>query len=520
MRLHNSSLKTKLLMLSTVGIVGSILMALVGYFALIAANKTETFLAEDAVPSLVLISGINDSANNIRELELSASIAGNVEEVRADEKRATGYIANVTENMSKYDKAIDNDEERRLFATLTNKLTAYRAAVAETFAAAKSGDYSGLDELRRRARVDSGKTFRELGDAVDALVHYNEKAVEDAHAAAVAAGQRAIATLAGLAVAVAVLLLAFGTWMRKVLLRQFGGEPSMALEVARAVAKGNLSLPIALANGDTGSVMASLKEMQSSLSETVVQVRRSAEGVATASTEISLGNNDLSARTEQQASALEQTSASMEQLGSTVKQNADSAREASQLAAAASAVATEGGAAVEQVVETMKGINESSKRIVDIISVIDGIAFQTNILALNAAVEAARAGEQGRGFAVVASEVRGLAQRSADAAKEIKDLIATSVARVEQGSAQVDRTGSTMHEIVASIRALTKLIAEISHASGEQSAGVSQVGEAVAQMDQATQQNAALVEESAAAAQSLKEQAAQLLLAVSVFKTA
>ncbi len=520
MRLQNTSLKSKLLLLSSVGIAGSILMALVGYFALVAANKTETFLAEDAMPSLVLISGINDLANNVREVELSASIAGNVDEVRADEKAAETYVVRVAEKVSQYEKAIDNDEERRLFSTFSNRWAAYRVAVSETFTRAKSGDYSGLDELRRRARVDSGKAFRELGDALDALVNFNDKAVQEAHASAVSAGQRAVATLAVLAVVVAVLLLAFGTWMRKVLLRQFGGEPSKALEVARAVAKGNLSLPIDLVSGDSGSVMASLKEMQSSLSETVLQVRRSAEGVATASTEISLGNNDLSARTEQQASALEQTSASMEQLGSTVKQNADSAREASRLAATASAVATQGGEAVGQVVETMKGINESSKRIVDIISVIDGIAFQTNILALNAAVEAARAGEQGRGFAVVASEVRGLAQRSAKAAKEIKDLIATSVERVEQGSAQVDRTGSTMQELVASIRTLTTLIAEISHASGEQSAGVSQVGEAVSQMDRATQQNAALVEESAAAAQSLKEQAAQLVSAVSVFKTA
>ncbi len=520
MRLHNSSLKTKLLLLSFVGIVGSILMALVGYVALVEANKTESFLAEDAVPSLVLISGINDLANNVRESELGSSIAGNVQEVKDDEARMTGYTSVISEKMSQYERAIDNDEERRLFTSLQSKLTAYRAAVSETFTSAKSGDYSGLDEMRRRARVDSGKAFRELGDALDSLVSFNEKAVEQAHTSAVSAGHRAVATLAGLAFIVAILLLVFGTWMRQILMRQFGGEPSRALEVARAVAKGDLSLPIDLTVGDNSSVMASLKEMQNSLSETVLQVRRSAEGVATASTEISQGNNDLSARTEQQASSLEETSASMEQLGSTVKQNADSAREASRLAAEASAVAAESGLAVGEVVTTMKGINESSKRIVDIIAVIDGIAFQTNILALNAAVEAARAGEQGRGFAVVASEVRGLAHRSAAAAKEIKELIVTSVERVEHGSVQVDRAGTTMQGLVASINQLTALIAEISHASGEQSAGVNQVGEAVTQMDHATQQNAALVEESAAAAQSLKAQADQLVSAVAVFKTA
>jgi methyl-accepting chemotaxis protein len=267
-----------------------------------------------------------------------------------------------------------------------------------------------------------------------------------------------------------------------------------------------------------GSVLALMGAMQSQLVGLIGQVRISADSIATASAQIAQGNNDLSGRTEEQASALEETAASMEQLGTTVKQNAENALQADQLAQGASVVAIKGGDVVGQVVATMKGINDSSKKITDIISVIDGIAFQTNILALNAAVEAARAGEQGRGFAVVASEVRNLAGRSAEAAKEIKSLISTSVERVEQGTALVNQAGVTMTEVVGSIKRVTDIMVEISAASTEQSAGVAQVGEAVRRMDQATQQNAALVEESAAAAESMKAQAQQLVQAVASFK--
>ena len=265
-------------------------------------------------------------------------------------------------------------------------------------------------------------------------------------------------------------------------------------------------------------VIAAMGDMQAALARVVANVRNNAESVSSASAEIAQGNQDLSARTESQASALEETAASMEELSSTVKQNADNAREANQLAQSASAVAVKGGEVVTQVVDTMKGINDSSRKIADIISVIDGIAFQTNILALNAAVEAARAGEQGRGFAVVASEVRSLAGRSAEAAKEIKGLINASVERVEQGTVLVDQAGATMTEVVGSIRRVTDIMGEISAASSEQSAGVAQVGEAVTQMDQATQQNAALVEQMAASASSLKSQAQDLVEAVAVFK--
>jgi methyl-accepting chemotaxis protein len=303
------------------------------------------------------------------------------------------------------------------------------------------------------------------------------------------------------------------------IVRSITGPVSDAVNVARAVSAGNLDVAVQVrGTNELGQLMQALADMRSHLSSVVTQVRQGAEGVATASAEIASGNNDLSGRTEQQASALQQTAASMEELGATVRQNAESASQANRLAQSASTVAIQGGAVVNKVVDTMKGINDSSRKIADIIQVIDGIAFQTNILALNAAVEAARAGEQGRGFAVVASEVRSLAGRSADAAKEIKALINASVERVGQGTALVDEAGNTMTEVVDAIKRVTDIMGEISAASGEQSLGVSQVGDAVTQMDQATQQNAALVEEMAAAAEGLRAQAQQLVKTVSVFK--
>ena len=314
--------------------------------------------------------------------------------------------------------------------------------------------------------------------------------------------------------------LLLGLWFAVFATRSITTPVQRAVEAAEEISKGNLSIDIdAHGKDEPARLLHALAEMQQSLSRIVGHVREGSENVATASSEIAQGNNDLSARTEQQASALQQTAASMEQLNSTVRQNADNARQANHLAMSASTVAVHGGEVVGQVVETMKGINDSSRKISDIISVIDGIAFQTNILALNAAVEAARAGEQGRGFAVVASEVRNLAGRSADAAKEIKSLITASVERVEQGTVLVDKAGATMIEVVTAIRSVTDIMGEISAASNEQSTGVAQVGEAITQMDQATQQNAALVEESAAASDSLRNQASQLVQAMSVFHT-
>jgi methyl-accepting chemotaxis protein len=300
--------------------------------------------------------------------------------------------------------------------------------------------------------------------------------------------------------------------------RKLGGEPDDARAAANEVAMGNLRVELRLRAGDTDSLLAALRTMAHSLAGIVGRVRQGSDSIATGSAQIALGNADLSERTEEQARALQQIASSMDQLGAMVRQNAGHARDASQLADGASAIALEGGQVVGRVVETMQGINDSSRRIADIIGMIDGIAFQTNVLALNAAVEAARAGEQGRGFAVVATEVRNLAQRSASAAKEIAALISDSVERVSGGARLVEQAGSTMTQIVGAVERVTAVVGEISRASAEQELGVGDVGEALARMDQTTQQNAALVEESAAAAESLRQQAAALVDCVAQFR--
>jgi len=316
----------------------------------------------------------------------------------------------------------------------------------------------------------------------------------------------------------AVLLLGLGRWAHRAVWQAAGGEPAHAAAIATEVAAGNLAVDVPVAAGDHASVMAAMQRMCTNLAAIVAQVRQSSDSMAAASVQIAQGNSELSARTEQQASALEETAASMEQLSVTVKHNADHAVQAARLAEAANDAAMKGGEAVGRMVDTMRAFNDSSRQIADIVGVIDGIAFQTNILALNAAVEAARAGEQGRGFAIVAGEVRTLASRSAQAAREIKTLIGRSVDRAEQGAGIAEIAGTTMDEVLASIRRVSDEVAQISAASVEQSAGVAQVGEAVAQMDQATQSNAALVQQSAAAADSLRRQSQHLVDAVTVFR--
>ena len=362
------------------------------------------------------------------------------------------------------------------------------------------------------------KESRALEKVLQRMVAYSDQQARDSMEGAARTFKTSrllmvLMALAGIAISVGL-----GVMVARLLARQLGGEPGYAADVVGRIANGDLSESVQARSARAGSLLFSIKRMQDQLTEVVVRIKTSSDAIATASGEIAAGNQDLSSRTEEQASSLEQTAASMEELTSTVKQNADNARQANQLALSASEVAVKGGNVVGQVVDTMASINASSKKIVDIIGVIDGIAFQTNILALNAAVEAARAGEQGRGFAVVASEVRNLAQRSGAAAKEIKGLIDDSVGKVDQGSALVGEAGKTMAEIVGSVKRVTDIIGEITAASQEQSSGIEQVNQAIAQMDQVTQQNAALVEEAAAAAQSMQEQAASLVEAVSVFR--
>jgi methyl-accepting chemotaxis protein len=359
------------------------------------------------------------------------------------------------------------------------------------------------------------QSWQEAMDEYAAL----QKATNQADAAeASAAYQRArmlMLVLSGLAIVVGVVA---AIRIARGLLRQLGGEPDYAASIAGRIAAGDLTVVVDTQSNDNHSMLHAMKKMRDALAEIVAEVRVGTETIASASSQIASGNQDLSARTEQQASSLEETASSMEELTSAVRANNDNARQANQLAQSASAVAVQGGAVVSQVVNTMGAINDSSRKIVDIIAVIDGIAFQTNILALNAAVEAARAGEQGRGFAVVASEVRTLAQRSAAAAKEIKELIGNSVEKVEVGSKLVEQAGQTMAEVVSSVQRVTDIMAEISTAGDEQSAGIEQINQAVSEMDTVTQQNAALVEEAAAAAEAMQQQAANLERVVSVFQ--
>ncbi|MBW5891952.1 MCP four helix bundle domain-containing protein [Pectobacterium polaris] len=473
-------------------------------------------ITEDRIVKTNLLRDIRDHLNNnvqtVRDIIL---LPGDKRQEKQELRQTIIAITTASnETYSHLDNIIKFGKGRELFDELTNVRKRYGITIDQAIAYALEGtDEQATAFLFNDVAKIQKSYFTKLGELLD----YQQENVEQSKVETKTFISEALFWTLLLSACSAVL----GVLIAWLLTRSVTAPLSIALSSALRIGEGDLRGTIAVDSRDEfGQLLEAMRDMQSSLTKTVITVRDNAESVATASIQIAQGNADLSSRTEEQASALEETSSTMTQLGMTVKNNADNARQADQLAKNASTVAQQGGQVVDDVVETMKAIDESSRSIADIINVIDSIAFQTNILALNAAVEAARAGEQGRGFAVVAGEVRSLAQRSAEAAKEIKTLITTSVERVEQGSDLANKAGETMQQVVVAIRQLTDTMAEISSASAEQSTGVDQVGIAVNQMDQTTQQNAALVEESAAAALSLQDQADLLVRAVSVFKVA
>ena len=472
-------------------------------------------LANDRMAKVIQLGQIRSNIQANNSLARNVVINNTPDFVEGEKKKIFAYRDKTREIIGVLEKTSVTPAGRDLVRALAEVYPAFEASLDKAMAMAVAGDREGASAfLYGQGRVLQNATLK----AIDNLSSHQQERAREIGRQSLQTTRASSQLMFGLALLMAGVGIAVSWLLSRSIRRALGAEPdALSVAVAR-VADGDLRQALAVAPGDQSSVLANIARMQTRLTDVVSGVRARSESVATASAQIEQGNNDLSARTEQQASALQQTAASMEELSSTVRQNADNAQQANQLAASASRVAAEGGDAVGQVVETMKGINEASRRIGDIIGTIDGIAFQTNILALNAAVEAARAGEQGRGFAVVAAEVRSLAQRSADAAKEIKALIGDSVSRVGQGTVLVDKAGATMADVVGAIRRVTDIMGEISAASVEQSQGVAQVGEAVTQMDQATQQNAALVEESAAAAGSLRAQAEQLVESVAFFQ--
>ncbi|OWQ93808.1 hypothetical protein CDN99_05065 [Roseateles aquatilis] len=517
MNIANWRLATKLAASFVMLVVLCALVGGMGLMQMSEIHRNTTEIADDWMPSIQSMAAIRVKANQIRRMEPDHIMSVDEREMDQIERSIAAAREELLLAEKAYQPFISSDEERRLYAEIVAAREAYFSTQEKLLKLSRAVE--GVDPATRDFfRGDSRASFNHWVQAIEKNADYNAAGGQRSREAAA----RNYETGRGLNVSLTLMALLVAVGLAWLLMRHvrgiLGGDPSDAARLVRQVADGDLSGHIEVRPGDQRSLIAALKAMQEGLRQVVGGVRQGSESVASASAQIAMGNGDLSQRTEEQAAALEETASTMSELGVTLRQTSENAQRADQLARTASEVAQRGGAVVSQFVETMKGINDSSQRIADIIGVIDGIAFQTNILALNAAVEAARAGEQGRGFAVVASEVRSLAQRSAGAAKEIKTLITASVERVEHGSGLVERAGETMDEIVAAIGRVTEVVGEISGATSEQSQGVNQVGEAVSQMDQVTQQNAALVEESAAAAESLRQQAQALVASVARFR--
>ena len=451
------------------------------------------------------------SLSRIRSFELQSMLASDQKQFEEITVMANKQIQALYAQQKYYLTLISESEEKKIYSEVEKQITAFLEMEKRIRDVAKK---NSIDEARSIIK-ESTPGYRTTLSQIDALMNINDTGAKNSSANAESIYQQSRTLILLMLTSCIGVAIVTATWLSKIISRPL----SEAVSVAERVADGDLTATIDCARKDeTGQLLRALKSMNDNLTKIVSEVRNGTDTINTASSEISSGNLDLSARTEQQAGALEETASAMEELTSTVKQNADNALQANQLASTASEIAITGGNVVGQVVNTMGAINTSSRKIVDIISVIDGIAFQTNILALNAAVEAARAGEQGRGFAVVASEVRSLAQRSSAAAKEIKILIDNSVANVDAGSKLVQEAGTTMADVVNSVKRVSDIVGEISSASQEQSDGISQINQAINNMDEATQQNAALVEQAAAAAQSMQEQAGKLSNVVSIFK--
>jgi methyl-accepting chemotaxis protein len=489
-----------------------VVVALLGRVALSNVGEEVRLLNEDRFVKVKLARDIKDELNEIARHTRNIVLMADPAQKQAEAQGVEESRARIRAHLKTLEDTITSPRGRELLKTMSEARGRFLPTVDKVL---EFGLADRRDEARNvlfnEARPAQLAYMRALDDLVAFQTELMMRSKSEVAGAVSTAG-----ALMLIGTAVAALLGAVIAWTVATSITR---PLQQAVAVAQAVAEGDLRTDVAAQGRDeTAQLLAALAKMVASLRGVVGEVRRGVDSVSTASAQIAAGNQDLSSRTEQQASSLQETAASMEQLTSTVKASADSARQANQLSASASQAAARGGTVVGDVVATMEQIAASSRKIAEIINVIDGIAFQTNILALNAAVEAARAGEQGRGFAVVAGEVRNLAQRSAQAAREIKSMISDSVEKVDAGSRLVNEAGSSMQEIVAQVRRVTDLIGEISAAAMEQSSGIGQVNTAVTQMDQVTQQNAALVEESAAAAQSLKEQAAQLATAVSVFK--